>query len=64
VLARDELKDGEELLGPIIVEDASSTLIIPEGATARCDASGNLIVDLNGNEGAAEREPGEEEVVA
>jgi len=64
VLARDELKDGEELLGPIIVEDASSTLIIPEGATARCDASGNLIVDLNGNEGPAEREPGEEEVVA
>jgi N-methylhydantoinase A len=46
VLARDTLGPGQELIGPIVLEDASSTLMIPEGAVARCDASGNVIVDL------------------
>jgi N-methylhydantoinase A len=55
VLARDVLKDGEELVGPLIIEDASSTLVIPEGARAQCDSSGNLIVDLNGAEAGMER---------
>jgi hypothetical protein len=34
------------LIGPIVVEDASSTLLIPEGARARRDGSGNIVVDL------------------
>ena len=47
VLARDALRPGQELIGPVVVEDASSTLIVPEGAIARLDAAGNIIVDLN-----------------
>jgi N-methylhydantoinase A len=46
VLAREELENGQELVGPVVVDDASSTLVIPKGAKARRDASGNLIVDL------------------
>jgi N-methylhydantoinase A len=48
VLAREELTAGQELIGPIIVEDASSTLVVPDGARATCDMSGNIIVELNG----------------
>jgi N-methylhydantoinase A len=51
VLARDALEAGQELIGPVVLEDASSTLMIPDGAIARRDASGNIIVDLT----AAER---------
>jgi N-methylhydantoinase A len=47
VLAREELENGQELVGPVVVEDASSTLVIPTGAKARRDASGNLIVDAD-----------------
>ncbi|MBN9476571.1 MAG: hypothetical protein ABS43_16900 [Bordetella sp. SCN 67-23] len=46
VRARETLRAGETLHGPAIVEDASSTLIIPAGATAAIDTAGNLIVDL------------------
>lgn len=46
VLARDTLAVGQELIGPIVLEDASSTLMIPERAIARRDASGNVIVDV------------------
>jgi N-methylhydantoinase A len=48
VLPRESLNAGQELVGPIIVEDASSTLVVPDGARATCDASGNIIVELNG----------------
>jgi hypothetical protein len=46
VLAHEDLENGQELVGPVVVDDASSTLVIPKGAKARRDASGNLIVDL------------------
>jgi N-methylhydantoinase A len=52
VLARDTLEAGQELIGPIVLEDASSTLMIPDGAMARRDASGNVIVDLKAAEQA------------
>jgi len=42
----ETMKDVQKLVGPAIVEDASSTLVIPAGATAWRDAAGNLIVDL------------------
>jgi hypothetical protein len=29
-----------------VIDDASSTLVIPNGAKARRDVSGNLVVDL------------------
>jgi N-methylhydantoinase A len=48
VLAREELNAGQELIGPVIVEDASSTLVVPDGARAKFDVSGNIIVELNG----------------
>jgi len=46
VLAREAFDNGRKLIGPLVVEEASSTLVIPAGATAWRDASGNLIVDL------------------
>ena len=46
VMAREALETGQELIGPIVVEDASSTLLIPDGARARRDTSGNIVVDL------------------
>ena len=45
-IAREALKEGERLLGPAIIEDSSSTLLIPPNSTAYCDSSGNLIVEL------------------
>jgi N-methylhydantoinase A len=48
VLARESLSAGQELIGPVIVEDASSTLVVPDGARATFDVSGNIIVELNG----------------
>jgi N-methylhydantoinase A len=47
VLARDMFPVGQELIGPIVLEDASSTLMIPDGAIAQRDASGNVIIDLS-----------------
>jgi N-methylhydantoinase A len=47
VLARDELQLGQQLTGPLVVEDAASTLVLPAGATARRDGFGNLIIDLD-----------------
>jgi hypothetical protein len=36
-----------EFTGPLIIEDASSTFIIPRNARAWCDPVGNLIVELD-----------------
>ena len=57
VLARDALEAGQELVGPIVLEDASSTLMIPEGAIARRDAAGNIIVDLKSAPGQDPQSP-------
>jgi N-methylhydantoinase A len=46
VVAREAVEAGQELIGPILVEEASATLLIPDGARARRDASGNIVVDL------------------
>jgi len=45
-VAAEALKDGDRLDGPAIVEDASSTLVIPPGASAFRDSAGNLIVEF------------------
>ena len=45
-VAREALKKGATLEGPAIVEDASSTLVIPPGASAFADPAGNLIVEF------------------
>jgi N-methylhydantoinase A len=44
VYARDELRFGHELAGPGIIEEPSSSLIIPAGRRISVDAEGNLIV--------------------
>ncbi len=46
VLIREEMSK-KEFTGPLIIEDASSTFIIPSGARAWCDSVGNLIVELD-----------------
>jgi N-methylhydantoinase A len=46
VFDRLALGIGATVDGPAIVEEASSTLIVPPGARATVDPAGNLIVDL------------------
>lgn len=51
VVPREALDDGRTQLGPMVIEEASSTLILPAGASVSRDSAGNLIVDLNGGQG-------------
>ncbi|MCC7486783.1 MAG: hydantoinase/oxoprolinase family protein [Burkholderiales bacterium] len=46
VYERFALSAGDAIDGPAIVEEASSTLIVPPGARAVTDASGNIVVEL------------------
>ncbi|HUP94860.1 MAG TPA: hydantoinase/oxoprolinase family protein [Burkholderiales bacterium] len=46
VYDRYALPAGVRLKGPAIIEEASTTVIVPAGARAHIDRSGNLIVDL------------------
>ena len=52
VVAGDAPETGQDFVGPR-VEDASSTVIIPAGARAQRDASGNIVVDLEPARAAA-----------
>ena len=42
---RDELRAGNRIAGPAIVEQYDSTTIIPPGFTAEIDARGNIVID-------------------
>ena len=44
VIARGELT--RRRMGPLIVEEYDATCVIPPGAAAHCDASGNIVIDL------------------
>ena len=46
VYDRGRLGIGSQIVGPAIIEEASSTLLIPPGATASVDAAGNILVEL------------------
>ena len=46
VLSRESLVVDEIWPGPLIIEDASSTLLVPEEASVLRDRAGNLIIDL------------------
>jgi N-methylhydantoinase A len=50
VLSREAMRRDMVVQGPALVEDASSTLWIPDGASAVVDAAGNLIVNLQAGE--------------
>jgi N-methylhydantoinase A len=46
VLNRLALQPGESVAGPALIEERECTLVLPPGATARCDAALNLDVSL------------------
>ncbi|WP_207541263.1 hydantoinase/oxoprolinase family protein [Sabulicella rubraurantiaca] len=46
VLDRSRLPAGTEVLGPAIIEEAMSTLLVPPGARAVVEASGNIVIHL------------------
>ena len=46
VHARDALRAGTRIAGPAIVEESTSTLVLPPGTTADVAASGNIVVEL------------------
>ena len=46
VLARDDLVPGQRVAGPAIIEEATSTLVLPPATAAEVAASGNMVVTL------------------
>ncbi len=48
VYRRDDLPVGVAFDGPAILLQKDSTTVVPPGATARADASGSLIISLEG----------------
>lgn len=46
VYQRDKLGLGAKVVGPALVQEASTTLVLPAGAVAMVDRSGSLLVDL------------------
>jgi N-methylhydantoinase A len=46
VYERESLGAGTRLNGPAIVEEASSTLLLPPGASAEVDPAGNILIEL------------------
>ena len=47
VLDRAALKPGDVVPGPALIEERESTLVLPPGASARCDAALNLVVEVS-----------------
>jgi len=45
---RSTLLPGQRIVGPLIVEDAHSTVVVPPGASLSPDQSGNLLIDAGG----------------
>ena len=43
---RGGISPGSTLAGPLIVESADTTIVVPAGCTARADESGNLIIRI------------------
>ncbi len=46
VYERERLRPGNQIHGPAVVQEASSTMVIPPDATARVDQFGNLILQI------------------
>jgi len=44
VLHRDRLRPGAEFAGPLVIEEQSSTTVVPPGHTMSVDALGNLLI--------------------
>jgi len=43
---RRGLRTGQVLAGPMIVESADTTIVVPPGAAARVDEAGSLLIDV------------------
>lgn len=48
IYERDLLRSGVELVGPAVVEQLDSTVVLPPGATARVDDFLHIVIDVNG----------------
>jgi N-methylhydantoinase A len=48
VLHRDRLRPGATFEGPVVVEEQSSTTVVPPGSTMTVDDLGNLLITTNG----------------
>lgn len=46
VVPRDELRAGNTLTGPVIVEQMDATTLVPPGRLVWVDAAGNLVMDM------------------
>ena len=46
VYARADLRAGDELAGPAVIEQPDSTTLVPPGARARVDEIGNLVLEV------------------
>jgi N-methylhydantoinase A len=51
VYERESLAVGQVIAGPGVIQEASSTLVLPSGARATVDASGSIVVDLGFEKG-------------
>jgi N-methylhydantoinase A/oxoprolinase/acetone carboxylase beta subunit len=47
---RDALEAGARIAGPAILQERDTTIVVPPGAVAEVDRSGNLVIDLAGME--------------
>jgi N-methylhydantoinase A/oxoprolinase/acetone carboxylase beta subunit len=46
VLDRASIAPGERVAGPAVIQDLDTTILVPDGATARCDAAGAIVIAL------------------
>jgi N-methylhydantoinase A len=46
IVARDALRPGDTLAGPLVVEQLDTTTVVEPGDTAAIDAQGNLVISL------------------
>jgi N-methylhydantoinase A len=51
ILHRDRLRPDQTFEGPLVIEEQSSTTVIPPGHTVRVDALGNLLITTTDAEG-------------
>ena len=45
VVARDDLRAGHRLTGPLVVEQLDTTTVVPPGVACAVDERGNLLID-------------------
>ncbi|MFZ5823927.1 MAG: hydantoinase/oxoprolinase family protein [Bacillota bacterium] len=50
VYQRDAIQPGDELVGPAIVEQMDTTVVVPPGMRFHADTFGNLLIDVKGGD--------------